>query len=101
MLTLVAATIRTSVFSALDEPTLMNSPVSKTRNKRTCVANGSSPTSSRKIVPPSATSKYPFLFEVAPVKEPFSCPKSSLSRSSLGIAAQLTGTNCPFFFEDL
>ena len=57
MFTLVAATILTSVFSALDEPTLMNSPVSKTRNKRTCVANGSSPTSSRKMVPPSATSK--------------------------------------------
>ena len=57
MLTFVAATIRTFVFCTLLEPTLINSPFSKTRNKRTCVVSGNSPTSSKKIVPPSATSK--------------------------------------------
>jgi len=36
------------------------------------VVKGNSPTSSKNIVPPSATSKYPFLVEVAPVKAPFS-----------------------------
>src|SRR5439155_22168388 len=38
---------------------------------------GRSPISSRKIVPPSADSKRPKRRCSAPVKEPFSCPKSS------------------------
>ena len=57
MLTLVAATILTFVFSTFEDPTLINSPLSKTLKSLTCVASGSSPTSSKKIVPPSATSK--------------------------------------------
>ena len=52
-----------------------------------------SPISSRKIVPRWASSNFPICFSVAPVKEPFSCPNSSLSMSSSGIAAQLTCTN--------
>ena len=87
---LVAATIRTSVFCGLEEPTFINSPVSNTRNNRTWVARGNSPTSSKNMVPPSATSKYPFLLEIAPVKDPFSCPKSSLSIVPSGIAPQFT-----------
>ena len=51
---------------------------------------GNSPISSRKSVPPSASSKRPMRSWIAPVKAPFSCPKSSLSRSVAGSAAQLT-----------
>ena len=40
-----------------------------------------------------ASSNFPICFSVAPVKEPFSWPNSSLSISSSGIAAQLTCTN--------
>jgi len=49
MFTLVAVTMRTSVFSTLLDPTLRNSPVSSTRSKRTWVETGSSATSSKKI----------------------------------------------------
>ena len=52
-----------------------------------------SPISSRKIVPPSATSNLPRRSATAPVKAPRTWPKSSLSISSSGIAAQLTSTN--------
>ena len=48
------------------------------------------PISSRKIEPPSASAKRPFLFAVAPVKAPRTWPKSSDSSSVSGIAAQLT-----------
>ncbi|MCK7510664.1 MAG: hypothetical protein MZV70_45790 [Desulfobacterales bacterium] len=34
----------------------------------------------------------PLALAVAPVKAPFSCPKSSLSMSSSGMAAQFTST---------
>ena len=46
-------------------------------------------------MPPSASSNLPRRAEVAPVKAPFSWPNSSLSISSVGIAAQLTFTNGP------
>jgi hypothetical protein len=46
-----------------------------------------SPISSRNSVPPSACSKRPTWRFVAPVKAPASCPNSSLSSSSAGIAA--------------
>ena len=49
-----------------------------------------------KIVPRFAISKRPCLRAFAPVKAPFSYPKSSLSSSSSGSAAQLTLTNGPF-----
>jgi hypothetical protein len=55
-----------------------------------------SPISSRKIVPPSATSNKPRFFATAPVNAPRSWPNSSLSINSGGIAAQLTLTNGPF-----
>ena len=48
------------------------------------------PISSRKIVPPSASAKRPFLVEVAPVNAPRTCPNSSDSSSVSGMAAQLT-----------
>ena len=68
----------------------MISPFSKTLNNLACDAIGNSPTSSKNIVPPSAASKYPFLLSCAPVKDPFSCPKSSESMVPSGIAPQFT-----------
>ncbi len=56
------------------------------------MASGISDISSRKIIPPSAWTKSPFLFAKAPVKAPFSKPNSSLSRRVAGMAAQLIGT---------
>ena len=94
-LTLVAATIRTSVFCTLEEPTFINSPLSSTRSKRAWVGKGNSPTSSRKIVPPSASPKYPFRSPIAPVKAPFSCPNSSESMVPSGIAPQFTAIYWP------
>jgi len=53
------------------------------------VSAGSSPTSSRKIVPPSASSKSALrVAELAPVKAPFSWPNNSDAIKSRGIAAQ-------------
>ena len=52
-----------------------------------------SPISSRNNVPPFACSKRPVRCVVAPVNAPFSCPKSSDSINSFGIAATLSGTN--------
>ncbi len=52
-----------------------------------------SPISSRKSVPPSAISNFPSRAVTAPVKAPFSWPKSSLSTSSRENAAQFTLTS--------
>ena len=46
-------------------------------------------------MPPEAASNLPGRQPSAPVKEPFSCPKSSPSTSDWGIAPQSTGTNGP------
>ena len=46
-----------------------------------------SPISSKKSVPPLACSNLPILLSTAPVKDPFSCPKSSDSTNSFGISA--------------
>ena len=86
----VAAIIRVSTFWDLFSPTLINSPSSITLSNLACVSIGSSPTSSKKIVPLFAASKYPFRLSIAPVNEPFLWPKSSPSIIPEGIAAQLT-----------
>ena len=62
---------------------------------------GISPISSRKRDPPLDCSNLPFLCLSAPVNEPFSCPKSSDSSNSDGIAAQFTVIKGPFLFEHL
>jgi len=67
----------TSVFKTLEEPTFIYSPFSNTLKSLDWVSRGNSATSSKKIVPPLVTSKYPFLASEAPVKAPFSWPKSS------------------------
>ena len=90
MLTFVAAIILTFVFCDFDDPTFIYSPFSRILNSLTCDERGSSPISSRKIVPLFAASKYPFLVSFAPVKAPFSCPNNSLSIVPSGIAPQLT-----------
>ena len=72
-------------------PTGMNSPCCSTRSSRVCASSGMSPISSRNSVPPSACSNRPTLRALAPVNAPFSWPNSSLSISSRGIAAMLTG----------
>ncbi len=56
---------------------------------------GISPTSSRKSVPPSASSKRPSLRRTAPVNAPRSWPKSSDSSRPSGMAAQETVTKGP------
>ena len=56
---------------------------------------GSSPTSSRKMVPPDARSNRPGFWRSAPVKAPRSWPKSSLSIRPSGSAPQLTRIEGP------
>src|SRR6266436_4012344 len=71
-------------------PTRSISRSCNTRNSAIWISPGRSPISSKKIVPPFADSRRPRRLWVAPVKEPFSCPKSSEAIREGGIAAQLT-----------
>ena len=71
-------------------PTGVSSPSCSTRSSLACVASAMSPISSRKSVPPWADSNSPLRSPTAPVKAPRTCPNSSLSISSLGMAAQLS-----------
>ncbi len=89
---LVAAMTRTSTGINLSPPTRSTFPSSSTRSTLACACRLMSPISSSRIVPPSACSNFPMRCAVAPVNEPFSCPKSSDSMSSEGMAAQLTST---------
>ena len=82
--------IRTFIFRVRSSPTRSYSPSCSTRSNLLCNSNGISPTSSRKRVPPSAASNRPARSFKAPVKEPFTCPKNSLSYNSRGTEAQLT-----------
>ncbi len=92
---LVAATTRTSTRIGVWPPTRSNGWPSSTRSSFACVPTFISPISSRKIVPWWADSNLPIFFSVAPVKEPFSWPNSSLSSSVSVKAAQLRQTNGP------
>ena len=84
--------IRTLALSVVLPPTRENSPSCRTRRIFPCKESGMSPISSRKSVPPWLCSKRPTRCAIAPVKEPFSCPNSSLSSNCSGIAAQLIAT---------
>ena len=88
----MAAITRTLTLMVRGLPSLSNSPSWSTRRSFTWTSAGSSPTSSRKSVEPSATSNRPTWRASAPVKAPFSLPNSSLSTSPDGSAAQLTLT---------
>ena len=68
----------------------MNSFSWMTRSSFACVSIVTVPISSKKIEPPSAASKRPFLFAIAPVNAPLTCPKRLDSSSSAGIEPELT-----------
>ena len=89
----MAASTRTSTRISLVPPTCRNTDVSSTRSRFTCVDGLISPISSRKIVPPWATSNRPGLALSAPVNAPRSCPNSSLCSRLSCSAAQSTTTN--------
>src|SRR5690606_38802289 len=89
----VAETRRTSTSRDFVSPSRRTSPSCSTRRSLTCSVAGISPISSRKSVPPDATSKRPGLSRSAPVKAPRTYPNSSDSSRFSGIAPQLTGTN--------
>ena len=91
----VAATMRTFTCTGRSPPTRTTSPSCTTRSSRTWAAGGSSPTSSRNSVPPSACSNQPFRRLTAPVNAPCSWPNSSESISSGEIAPQFTRRNGP------
>ena len=74
-------------------PTRSKVPSWSTRRSLVWSAGSRSPISSRKSVPPAAASKRPSRRAAAPVKAPFSWPKSSLSTSVGGSAAKFTATN--------
>jgi len=89
----VAAITRTSTSTSSVPPTRRKTRSCRTRKSLTWIAGLVSPISSRKTVPLSATSNRPALAATAPVKAPFTWPKSSLSRSVSGIAPQLMAMN--------
>ena len=91
----VAATIRTSTSISSRPPTRRIFRSCSVRSSLACSSSGSSPSSSRKNVPPSANSTRPIRRLSAPVNAPFSWPKNSLSSKLSGIAPQSTGTNGP------
>ena len=70
-------------------PTRSNSRSCSTRKSLAWSISDMSPISSRNTVPSSASSNLPGLRPVAPVKEPFSWPNSSLSSSVSTMAEQL------------
>ena len=90
---LVAASTRASTLIRVVPPTASMVCSCSTRSTLACVLRLMSPISSRKIVPPSATSNLPRRSATAPVNAPRTWPNSSLSMSSSGIAAQFTSTN--------
>ena len=87
-----AAITRTSHSISPLPPTRVNRRSCSTRSRVACNGMGIDAISSRKRVPRSASSKRPSRRRWAPVKDPFSWPKSSLSMSVSGMAAQLTAT---------
>ena len=84
---------RTSTRIGRVPPTRKNSPSSITLSSLAWSSGGISAISSRKSVPVSATSRSPRLAATAPVKAPFSWPKSSLASSSSVKTAQLSARN--------
>jgi hypothetical protein len=86
---LVAASTRMSTFSGFESPTLVTTRSCSARRSFTWSDSGSSPISSRKSVPLSAAWNFPARVATAPVKAPFTCPKSSDSMRFSGMAPQL------------
>ena len=89
---LVAATMRISTSWVCTPPMRSKLLASRIRSIFDWTCSGSSPISSKKIVPLSASSNLPMALESAPVYDPLSCPKSSFSTRVSGMAAQFTAT---------
>ncbi len=89
----MAAITRTRTFRVTTSPTGFTSPACSTRRSLPCISSGMSPTSSRKMVAPSAFSKSPTLSAIAPVNDPRLCPNSSDSMRVAVSAVQLTVTS--------
>src|SRR3569623_1328909 len=90
---LVAATIRTSTLVGREAPIRVTSPYSTARSNRSWAPDERVASSSRKSVPPSASSKRPTRDFDAPVKDPASWPNNSASISVSGKAAQFITTS--------
>ena len=88
----VAATTRTSTRRVREPPSGRISRSWSARSSFAWKGPEVSPPSSRKRVPPWASSKSPVRSRSAPVKAPRAWPKSSLSSSVSGKAAQLIAT---------
>lgn len=82
----MAAIIRVSTFLVLLSPTRSNSPSCNTRKSLTWSLGDVLLISSRNILPVCAASNRPVRLSTAPVNEPLTCPKSSLS-SRLSVKA--------------
>jgi len=89
---LVAAIRRTLTRSSCVPPTRVKVPSSRNRSNLAWSGRLISAISSRKMVPPSASSTRPGFCFRAPVNAPFSWPNNSLSSRVSGMAAQLMRT---------
>ena len=89
---LVAEITRTSTRRDREDPRRSISPDSSTRKSFACCRSGTFPISSRKIVPPSASSKRPMRSVRASVNAPLTWPKISLSKTPSDRAPVLTAT---------
>ena len=89
----VAAMTRTLTGRYEFEPTDLMRCSARARRSLGCTSTGSSPSSSRKMVPPSASTNGETRLSTAPVNEPRSWPKRALSASVAGMAPQSTTTN--------
>src|SRR2546421_212523 len=85
----VAARTRTFTRRVVEEPTRSRSPVSRTRRSFACKFKGTLAISSRNNVLPSASSNRPTRSTRASVNAPFTCPKSSLSKTPSESPAQV------------
>lgn len=92
---MVVATTRTSTWMGAVPPTRSNSCSWSTRSSFAWRSSRISEISSRSSVPRFARSNAPLVWRSAPVNAPFSWPKSMLSTSDSGSAAQFTETNGP------
>jgi hypothetical protein len=84
--TFEAEITRTSIGKLAVPPTLITWRDSSTRSSFACTVGGTSSMSSRNSVPVCASSKRPRFSAWALVNAPRSCPNSSDSSSSCGIA---------------
>ena len=94
--------MRTLTGIPFSPPTRSTTLSSTTRSSLACMAAVMQPISSRKILPPSASSNFPIFFSRAPVEDPRSCPNSSDSKRLSGMAAQFMAMKKlvrPFAFE--